>query len=310
MVLFDSHAHLVAHDQGRYPRNPLSRNPLGPPRLPGTVGRPGGHHGPEPIHAVPDPEDMLKWMAEENVVMGVAVQKRMIYRYDNSLILDACDQHPDLLLPLVILDAEDEATPGLLATWRAAHGLTGVRLFGYRQEDATTPWLNSPRARRTWKAAEELGLVVDLEVICREGGHVAIPSALELAQAYPRIPIVLDHMLEPHVTDADFGLGAGYAQLAAVKSIFFKFTSINLDILRESGVDAAKFLRRAVDFYGADRIMWGSDIGTSSGTYKDMVQRALDACAHLSTAERDAVLHSTGRRVFVRGGQVDNPQRR
>lgn len=309
-VLFDSHAHLVAHDQVRYPRNPLARNPVGPPRLPGTVGRPGGHHGEVPIHVYPDPADFLQWMQEANVVTSVAVQKRMIYRYDNSLILDACDEHPEVLIPLVILDAEDAATPELLHKWTNAHGLAGVRLFGYRQPDGTTPWLNSPQAHKTWSTAQELGLVVDLEIICREGGHVAIPAVLDLARAYPRIPVVLDHMLEPHVADADFGLGAGYAELAKTASIFFKFTSINLDILRESGVDSAQFLRRAVDFYGADRIMWGSDIGTSSGTYADMVQRATDACKLLNPTEQDAVLNSTGRRVFVKSGSLNNPLRR
>lgn len=248
-------------------------------------------------------------MKEANVVKSVAVQKRMIYRYDNSLILDACDEHPDVLIPLVILDAEDTATPELLRKWKDAHGLCGVRLFGYRQEDGLTPWLNSFQAHHTWRTAQELGLVVDLEIICREGGHVAIPAVLELARAYPQIPIVLDHMLEPHVIDRDFGLGAGYAELARVNSIFFKFTSINLDILRESKVDSAEFLRRAVDFYGADRIMWGSDIGTSSGTYMDMVQRALEACRFLTARETDAVLHLTGSRVFIQDGSLNNPER-
>ena len=61
-------------------------------------------------------------------------------------------------------------------------------------------------------------------------------------------------------------------------------------------------LRRAVDLYGAGHLMWGSDIGTSSGTYKEMVQRFLDSAALLNAAEKQAVFHDTGRRVFVKGG--------
>jgi predicted TIM-barrel fold metal-dependent hydrolase len=61
-------------------------------------------------------------------------------------------------------------------------------------------------------------------------------------------------------------------------------------------------LRRAVDMFGADHVMWGSDIGTSSGTYKDMVRRMLDASRLLTADERLAVWHDTGRRVFVKGG--------
>ena len=54
--------------------------------------------------------------------------------------------------------------------------------------------------------------------------------------------------------------------------------------------------------YGADHMMWGSDIGTSSGTYKDMVQRFFDSAALLTPTELQAVAHDTGKRVFVKGG--------
>jgi len=67
-------------------------------------------------------------------------------------------------------------------------------------------------------------------------------------------------------------------------------------------VPAEQVLRRAVDLFGADRIMWGSDIGTSSGTYKEMVQRMLDASVLLNDEEKRAVWHDTGKRVFVKGG--------
>ena len=36
--LFDSHAHLVADDQVRYPRNPMQRAADAPYRAPGVIG--------------------------------------------------------------------------------------------------------------------------------------------------------------------------------------------------------------------------------------------------------------------------------
>lgn len=307
-VLFDSHAHLVADDEVRYPRNPLQSGPNSPQRLPGTVGKPGGHHGDNPIHEVPDTVRLLQWMREQNVESAVAVQKRMIYRYDNSYILDSCDLHPGLLSPVVILDAQDDATPGLLHAWTRRHRLSGVRLFGHRLPDGSTDWLNSPKALRTWDAAQELGLVVDLEVICKEGGAIAIPTVLEIARRYADTPIVIDHLMEPHVKDAGFGLEPHRA-FASQPNLFYKFTSINLDVLRESGVDTAAFLRRAVDIFSADRMMWGSDIGTSSGTYKDMVARMVDAARLLTPEEKQAVYRDTGRRVFISGGVKGDPVR-
>jgi L-fuconolactonase len=301
-LLFDSHAHLVADDQVRYPRNPMQRAADAPYRPPGVIGRPGGHHGPNPINEVPDVARMLRWMQEENVDGAVAVQKRMIYRYDNSYILDSSDAHPEVFSAVVILDAEDPATPDTVRRWVREHGLAGLRLFGGRKPDGSMPWLDSPSALRSWEAVNEAGIVMDLEVLSQGGGGPSIPAILELYERFPNVRIVLDHLLEPEMEEGEhFGLDERYEKLAGRERIFFKFTSINLDICREAGIPANKVLRRAVDLYGADHVMWGSDIGTSSGTYQDMVQRMIAASDLLTPAEQRAVWHDTGRRVFVKG---------
>ena len=302
-LLFDSHAHLVADDQARYPRNPMQRAADAPYRPPGVIGRPGGHHGPNPINEVPDALRMVKWIAEENVDGIVAVQKRMIYRYDNSYILDSSDKYPDQFSAVVILDAEDPGTPDLVRRYARDHGLAGLRLFGGRKPDGSMPWLNSPAAIESWKACQELGLVMDLEVLAQGGGGPSIPAIIELAARFPAVRVVLDHLLEPEMDEGEhFGLDERYEKLAGIPNIYFKFTSINLDICREGDIPADKVLRRAVDMYGADHLMWGSDIGTSSGTYKDMVQRFLDSAKTLTPDELRAVGHDTGKKVFIKGG--------
>jgi len=301
--LFDAHAHLVADDQTAYPRNPMQRAANAPPRLPGVIGTPGGHHGPNPINEVPDVSRMLVWMKEENVDGAVAVQKRMIYRYDNRYILDSSDKYPEIFSAVVILDAEDPGTASLVRAYIENHRLAGVRLFGGRQSDGSMPWLNSPMALKTWEVANAYGLVMNLEVLSVGGGGPSIPALIELAQRFPNVNIVLDHLLEPEMQEDDlFGLDERYEALIPHKTISFKWTSINLDICREEGIAAEKVLRRVVDLYGADRLMWGSDIGTSSGTYKDMVQRAIDSAALLTEDEQRALFHDTGRRIFQKGG--------
>lgn len=302
--LFDAHAHLVADDQLRYPRNPMQRAADAPRRAPGTVGHPGGHHGAVPINEVPDVSRMLPWMQKANVVGAVAVQKRMIYRYDNSYILDSSDAHPDVFSAVVILDGEDPATPALVRRMVTDHGLAGLRLFGGRRPDGSMPWLDSPQALKCWEVIDDTGLVMNLEVLAHGGGGPSIPSILRLSERFPRARIVLDHLLEPEAPEGaeDFGLDERYRKLAGKPNLYFKFTSINLDICQASGQDAARLLRLAVDMYGADRIMWGSDIGTSSGTYQGMVDRMLAACALLTPDERKAVCLDTGLSVFVKGG--------
>jgi predicted TIM-barrel fold metal-dependent hydrolase len=109
----------------------------------------------------------------------------------------------------------------------------------------------------------------------------------------------MDHIFLPETTEPNYGIGPAFEGVAQCPNVSVKWTSINMDCSREFGADPAKVLRRAVDFFGADKVMWGSDIGTSSGTYKEMVARAYDAAKLLTDAERRKVLHDTGRRVLT-----------
>lgn len=218
LPLFDAHAHLVADDQTRYPRKPMQRAPNAPPRKPGVIGTPGGKAGPNPVNEIPDVLRMVRWMKEENVEGGVAVQKRMLYRFDNSYILDSSDLYPEVFSAVVILDAEDAGTPALIRQYREQHGLSGVRLFGGREPDGTMPWLNSPSALETWAVANAYGLVMNVEVLATGGGGPSVPAIIELARRFPNVRVVLDHMLEPEVEDDNYGFDARFVPLSASRT--------------------------------------------------------------------------------------------
>jgi len=172
--------------------------------------------------------------------------------------------------------------------------------WGMRRQPA---WLTSPQALSVWALADELGLHVDIEAPV-VGGAALAPTVEAMADRFPDLSIVLDHLFMPVLTDPDHGIDGGFVGLAARPNVFLKFTSINLDFAREMGVDPALLLRRAVDVFSAGRVMWGSDIGTSSGTYAEMIDRAVAATGLLTDAKRTAVLHDTGQRVFAHEGKV------
>ena len=302
--LYDSHAHLISDDDQRYPRKPyvLKRKPgspapvLRPPFGPGTVGVPGGMHGPSPVNEKPTAEQMHGWMAEENVVGIAAVQKGMIYSTDNSYIVDAADLFPDEMRAIIIIDPFEEKTLPMIREL-AKRGIVGVRYFPVNVEDKVA-WISSPEAVAVWALADELGLIVDFEGPPYEG-EAMIPVIEKLADRFPKTSVVLDHLFMPDVAQPDFGIGSQFDGYAARPNISLKWTSLSMDVIREQGFAPEEVLRRAVDFYGADKIMWGSDIGTSSGTYKEMVQRAIDSTALLNEDERAKVLHDTGRHILM-----------
>jgi len=306
LPIYDAHAHLVSDDPVRYPRNgfTVARTP-GPSRAqlppfgPGTVGIPGGMHGSAPVNEKPTAEQMRDWMAEEGVVGIAAVQKGMIYGTDNSYIMDAAESFPDRMHAVIIVDPIEEKTLPLMRAG-AKRGIVGIRFFPVNIEDKAG-WLKSPEALAVWQLADELGLVVDIEGPKEDWWQMMLVIE-EFARRFPDLRIVLDHVYLPVLpidNEAGFSIDFCFEELAACDNITYKFTCLNMDVIREQGVQPHRVLRRLVDFYGADKMMWGSDIGTSSGTYKEMVSRAIEATSLLSDEERRKVLHDTGRRVFT-----------
>jgi len=296
--IYDAHAHLVSDDLERYPRvtqfkvSGAENAAFGP----GVIGNPGGQHGDNPLNVKPTAEKMHQWMIEENVVSMAAVQKVLIYGTDNSYIIDAADLFPGEMRAIIIVDPQASETPQKIRDG-AERGIIGIRFFGIGVEDRAA-WLGSSSALEAWTLAHDLGLIVDIEAPTH-GSEVLIPVIEQMADRFPGLRIVLDHVFLPDVAQPAFGIDERFDGFRARKNISYKFTSLNMDFIRERGFAPEDVLRRIVDFYGADKIMWGSDIGTSSGTYAEMIVRAKVAISLLTEEEQRKVLHDTGRRIML-----------
>ncbi len=291
MKLFDAHAHVYSGDATRYPVD-VSNAKESPEALLKRIAE----------HPIDEARLLAEWDAA-GVSAGTAVQYNSIYKSDNSYMLDVVDSHPGRMSAVLILDAQRADTPAKLAELAAAHDVAGLRLFGWPGPEENYPWFDSPEAHRTWETAAALGLAMDMMYIPAPASRNVLNRIVAFARRFPELPIVLDHCGWPHVDRGTEGaIGAELVELAEVANIHFKFTQINWNRFAEvvGGVDPAGFVRRLVDLYGADRVMWGSDIGNTKDSYATMVEMAIAATALLSEAERQAVLHDTGRRVFGR----------
>jgi predicted TIM-barrel fold metal-dependent hydrolase len=313
--LFDTHTHFVSDDFQRYPlssqatggQTPVAQGQAG-------AGAQAGSGVPDRYrNGTPSAEKVFSWWDANGVEAGVGVQFRTAYGTNNAYLLDLADKYPNRVAPVVILDASDPKTPDQLRSMVKAHGASGIRLTG---SGDTTQWLDSPAALGTWTVANELGLAVVVMVMptgVAKGDEVIPPSPLvldhvaQLADEYPNVKIALDHFGWPAQEGApNYGFTAAHLALKAHRNVYYKFTTINLNNLKKAGLSAPDFVRHAVDLYGADHIMWGSDIGNSgnsAGEYQDMVSRAIDATQKLNPREQKQMLRDTGRSVFVRGGR-------
>ncbi|MGC3981076.1 MAG: amidohydrolase family protein [Steroidobacteraceae bacterium] len=299
--IFDTHAHLISGDRVRYPVNPLDGEPV------------NESYFKEPITA----ERYVALMQQFGVTRACAVQRAHIYGYDNSYILDSAVAYPQQLAPVVVVDAQDAKTPDTIAQWRKDKRLAGIRLAGAKPEDTNLGWFTSDAALKTWAAADQLQLPVCIIFFATQL-DACLPALKTIAQRFPNLPIVIDHIGVPHGANyevgwakqqrgidlvapgaPDFGVGDKLLALRETANINFKLTTINFDRLKDAGLDYAAFTRHIVDVFGAERLMWGSDIGQSLSGYAENIASLKAAVASLNATERAAVMYGTAARVYA-----------
>jgi len=185
---------------------------------------------------------------------------------------------------IVIVDVEAPDAPQTLARW-AAQGAVGVRLGPEQRSPGADPLA-------IWRAADQLGLAVSL---MGGGASITTPEFRSLVEAFPTLPIVIEHMagagegahfpLSNPTPQPPFDTFTEVLKLAECPNVYLKMTGLNELAKRpaalpetysarfydEKGWDGLPapgvppFLRLAINSFGKERIMWGSDFPPVAG---------------------------------------------
>jgi predicted TIM-barrel fold metal-dependent hydrolase len=299
--LLDTHAHLIADDWDTYRALPFTPDLPTPERPPFTVTA----------------EDLLGLMDSHGVEHACLVQRGHVYGYDNSYILDSARRHPNRFHPVVILDTQDPATPALYRDMVRNDGVAGFRMANARPWILDTAWMSSPNAMEIWRVCADFGTPMALIVFDNQLSYV-LPLIKIIAGQFPDLPIILDHGAMPYGMSQyevalreeagetvvmppppDYGIDDTIAIFADVPNVFFKITEINMERLVKAKVHSADLIRRMVDVFGADRLVWGSDVGQSMlWSYPEKVAMARDAASLLTPDERTRFLHDNAARIY------------
>jgi predicted TIM-barrel fold metal-dependent hydrolase len=297
-MLFDTHAHVLSADRERYPYSTLR----------------GGAKAPvSPV--VFSVEDLVRAMDAGGVDHACIVQRATIYGYDNRYALDAAAAHPGRFVPIVVLDAQDPASRGLLRDLAGKHRLGGLRIVAPELTEKDTAWLDSEDALGLWRAASELGLPVTV-ILYRRNNEAGRAALLGIARRFRDIPILIDHVGVPHASTPetryaasqgiqyvvppppDFGITESVAQFGDLGHVHFKVTDINFDRLEDGHFDSAAFVRALADRFGAERLLWGSDVGQSPAPYAEKLERLHAAAATLNERERALFFGGTAHGLY------------
>jgi predicted TIM-barrel fold metal-dependent hydrolase len=233
-------------------------------------------------------------MDEAGVAKAAVVHSSTTYGFDNSYVVDACARYGDRLIAVGSVDVlQPDATETILG-W-VDRGLSGLRLFtGGSTKDFDPSELEDPKAYPAWELLGELGLTM-----CIQTGPVGLPQVRSLAERFPSVPIILDHLGRPEVADGPpYAAAQSLFDLAEIPSIYLKLTPRIMGDCVKGAASPETLFPKLVEVFGARRMAWGSNFPTSPGTLSEILAIAQERLASLSPEDQAWVFGKTAQTLY------------
>jgi L-fuconolactonase len=122
--------------------------------------------------------------------------------------------------------------------------------------------------------------------------------AIRLAERLPDLPMVIDHLAKPHVRARRLDDWLPFFEAAARRpNVFCKLSGLvtEADWRHWSVGDLTPYVESALDAFGPDRLMFGSDwpVCTLAATYREVHQALRDALGQISVGEQAQIFGET-----------------
>jgi L-fuconolactonase len=161
---------------------------------------------------------------------------------------------------------------------RIREGEHGSRLVGIRHlahDEPDPEWLIRDDVLRGLSAVAEAGLVYDLLVRTRE-----LPAATEVARRLPGLRFALDHLAKPAISTGQIEPWASaIGEIARLPNVTCKVSGLVTEAGWSSwhSDDLTPYIAHAVEVFGPDRLMWGSDwpVCTLAASYSEVFETAV-----------------------------------
>jgi L-fucono-1,5-lactonase len=243
-----------------------------------------------PIRRRFGPDDLEPLLREHGVDATFVVQARSSLDETRAL-LELVPSAPFIRGVVGWIDLTDPGVAEVLAELDGK--LAGVRHQVHDEPDAG--WLLRDDVRRGLAAVGEAGLAYDLLVRTRE-----LPAALATARALPQVRFVVDHLAKPPLRERPTeAWSQGLAGLAALPNVSCKLSGLvtEADWSGWRAAELVPYLRRALDWFGPERCMFGSDwpVCLLAADYGEVLALVTGA---LREDERAAVLGGTAIRIY------------
>ena len=272
-MIVDTHVHVWEIDPPKYPVGPTAPNWTSLPDEPGTA------------------DELLAEMDLHNVDWSVLVQTSWS-TWDNGYIADSVERFPDRFIGHGLIDPQDPNNAVLVRYWVEDRRLAGFRFHPmyYPDEKILTTEQNKPM----WEEIAAVEAVIQFHLRAEHADQIAI-----IAQQYPQLKLILDHMGYPQVGEEE-SLFQPIVDLAKYNNIYFKLSDVagrsNQDF---PFTDVHPFIRKLVLAFGSERTVWGTGFPGHHRTkhnwltLADELRLIQDGLPFLSSKDKDNILGGT-----------------
>ena len=239
------------------------------------------------------PDDAWREMQRAGMDACVAVQVRQTLE-ETRWLLTLADEYPFIAGVVGWVDLRAGDLDAQIESVKHPK-LVGVRHIVQAEPD---DFLRDDGFRRGIASLGRHGLAYDILIYARQ-----FPAALELAAAFPEARFVVDHLGKPDIRGNRFDVWRQHLdRMAALANVVAKLSGLvtEADWKRWTTEDLHRYVNAALDRFGPDRLMIGSDwpVCTLAGEYDEVLDVIRTAISGRPAEEQDAVLGGTARRFW------------
>lgn len=282
-MIIDAQIHLW---EAHRPDRPWPADQIGKPSF---VSVPGARpHRPEPLGA----NEAIGMMDAIGIDRAVIVPPSPVGD-SNDTALEAVARFPDRFAVMGRFNPEADGAKERLETWLDQPGMLGIRMTFFKPHWAR--WLEPGVIDWYWSALERLNIPLMALAYGR------LPLLADLARRHPGLTIIIDHMgrqsaLRDDECFADLDEMLAMARMSNVSIKASSLPCYSTDPYPFPRL--APYLKRTFDAFGADRMMWGSDVTRLPCSYLECLDHFRRELPFLTDADRAKVLGGTAAKLL------------
>ena len=241
------------------------------------------------------PSELLEVARPQGIRRVVLIQHLFFHGFDNTYLTDTIRKYPGVFSGVAGVDESKKHPQDEMRRLKKL----GIRGFRIRPANRNVDrWLDSSGMHAMWRCAAEEDLA-----IC----HLIEPSAFEavarMCGKYPTTQVVIDHFgrigMNGKIDEKELGTLCG---LAKHKQVHIKVSAFYaLGKKQPPYKDLLPMIRRLLDAFGPQRLMWASDCPYQvepPHTYDASVRLIRESLQGLTNDDRDWILRRTAEKVF------------